>query len=277
MRRAVGPPRAGTVGPMTRPSPITPAFAALVCFALAGGCRSGMSGGEELLSIEGAPAIELVRIDGSGGGFRIGRTEVTQAQFAAFVRATGYDGGDHPSTKPSEPFLAGWRGSTPPAGREYHPVCNVNVHHARAFCAWLARASGRIVRLPTDAEWELAASGDERRKFPWGCAWDPTRCNWGDALGHDRFGFADGFEEAAPVGSFPAGTTPEGVLDLAGNIWEWTAEEHLRGGPWCLGPEAQQCDQVASEDPGRADDKFGFRVVVEDAGTRPVRRGIGTR
>lgn len=236
---------------------------------LAGGtlCACAAPRNREPLRIQlpAAPPIELVRIGAhaDGNGFWIGRTEVTQAQYAAFVRATGYDGSDHPSTKPSEPFLQAWTGGTPPSGRDGYPVCNVNVHHARAFCAWLTGLSGRTVRLPTDAEWSLAAGGLGHRKFPWGDVWDPARCNWGDSEGHDRFGFADGFEEAAPVGSFPLGATPEGVLDLAGNIWEWTVEEHLRGGPWCLGPESQECAAVAREDPGRADDKFGFRVVVE--------------
>jgi formylglycine-generating enzyme required for sulfatase activity len=68
---------------------------------------------------------------------------------------------------------------------------------------------------------------------------------------------------AAPVGSFANGATPEGVFDLAGNIWEWTAEGHLRGGPWCLGENVMASAVIAREDPERADDKSGFRVVVE--------------
>lgn len=207
--------------------------------------------------------IDWVRVEGGGPGgvksIEISRHEVTHAQYAAFVQATKYDGSDHPSSKPSEPFLASWTNGVFPPGKAAHPVCNVNWHHAQAFCDWLSRLCGRRIRLPSNAEWTWAARGAAGRKYPWGNTWDPKRCNWGDN------GAVDGFAESAPVGAFPAGATPEGVLDMAGNIWEWTAERHLRGGPWCLAPERLQSDQIAEEDPERADDKFGFRVVREIA------------
>jgi formylglycine-generating enzyme required for sulfatase activity len=210
------------------------------------------------LEIPGAPPIELIPIAGHCliAPFLLARTELTYAQFAPFLHATGYNGSEHPSSKGSEPFLADWHGATtPPPDRATYPVCYLNVHHARAFCDWATRTTGRRVRLPSDAEWELAARGPERRTFPWGMEWDPTRCN--------SAGAEDGFAEAAPVGSFANGATPEGVFDLAGNIWEWTAEGHLRGGPWCLGAHVMESAVIAREDPERADDKFGFRVVVE--------------
>lgn len=188
-------------------------------------------------------------------GFWIGKFEVTQAQFAAFVHATGYDGSDHPSSKASEPFLADWRDRRPPEGQDQHPACYLNLHHARAYCAWLSRATGRKVRLPTDAEWQLAAAGPTRRIYPWGDVWDPRCCNLGGA--------GDGFDRSSPVGSFPAGITQEGGFDFAGNIWEWTEEGHLRGGPWCMGQDSVRCAEVADEDDDRADDKFGLRIVVE--------------
>lgn len=243
-----------------------------VALALLCACRSGARPAAESaraeqgqLALAGLAPLELVAIQAHGAvaPFWIARTELTHAQYAAFVRATGYTGEAHPSSKPSEPFLCGWRGGQPPVGREQHPVCNVNVHHARAWCEWASSATGRRVRLPTDAEWELAARGPEGRAYPWGMEWDPTRCNFGDAAGGEVFGALDGFAEAAPVGSFPRGATPEGVLDLSGNIWEWTEEGHLRGGPWCLDPSLQRSARIAREDPERADDKFGFRIVVE--------------
>ncbi|MBL9078404.1 MAG: SUMF1/EgtB/PvdO family nonheme iron enzyme [Planctomycetes bacterium] len=210
------------------------------------------------LHIPGAPPIELIHVPGHGttNPFWLARTELTYAQFAPFVQATHYDGSDHPSSRPSEDFLQDWNGNpTPPPDRLDHPVCYLNVHHARAFCVWASRTTGCTVRLPTDAEWELAARGPEGRTFPWGDEWDLQRCNSGTP--------DDGFAGSAPVGSFPRGATPEGVLDLAGNIWEWTAEGHLRGGPWCMGPDTVKSAFVAREDTERADDKFGFRVVVE--------------
>lgn len=218
------------------------------------------------LSLGDGPQVELVRVAASADVSRpvlIGRFEVTRAQYGAFVRATGYDGSDHPSSKHTEPFLADWTDGRWPPGTGDLPVCFVNVHNARAYCAWASGVAGRTVRLPTDAEWELAARGEERREFPWGNAWDPSRCNWGDAVGGERFGAADGFAGPAPVGSFPSGATPAGVCDMAGNIWEWTEEGSVRGGPWCLGPDAMRSIVVGREDTDRCDDKFGFRVVVE--------------
>lgn len=217
--------------------------------------------------LEGAgPAIELVRIEAAGpvkAAFLIGRYEVTSEQYAAFIHATGYDGSDDPSSKPTEPFLADWKDGKPPADRARYPVCCVNLAHARAYCRWASKATGRTVRLPTDAEWDLAARGVEGRTYPWGNDWDPRRCNWGDSEGGDHFGAVDGFAESAPVGSFPRGATPQGVHDMAGNIWEWSEEGHLRGGPWCMGPETVRSETKAREDIHRADDKFGLRVVVE--------------
>lgn len=207
-----------------------------------------------------SPPIELVLITAGPDvrrAFYIGKFEITNAQYAAFVRETGYDGSDHPSSKPTEQFLDYWTDGRYPPDLRDHPVTRINWHHAKAFCDWLARKTGRVVRLPTDAEWEWAARGRAGRVYPWGDEWDPRRCNWGDP------GEIDGYAETAPVGSFPAGATPEGVHDLAGNIWEWSANKVLRGGPWCLDAESVRCEWKGREDPQRADDKFGFRVVVE--------------
>lgn len=205
-----------------------------------------------------SPPIELVAIKGAGPvkDFRIGKFEITMKQFEAFIKETGYDGKDFPSSKTSEPFLMGWKGRSAPAGKDRYPVCYLNWHHAKAFCIWLAKKTGLDVHLPTDAQWTLAASGPEGRTYPWGNTWDPKRCNWGDD------GKVDGYLEAAPVGSFPKGATPTGVFDMAGNIWEWSAEGHLRGGPWCMDKTTVTCAEIAREDTERCDDKFGLRIAV---------------
>lgn len=201
-------------------------------------------------------------------GLFFARTEITNAQYAAFVADTGYDGSDHPSSKPGETFLRQFERDGDdrfvcPPGREHDAVTNVSWYHAATFCRWLSDRTGATVRLPSDVEWQWAAAGPEHRTYPWGDDWNPARCNWGDAHDARGYGQDDGFPGIAPVGSFPDGATPEGLLDMAGNAWEWTLEQSLRGGPWCLGPEMMRCDQVAREDADRADDKFGFRIVVE--------------
>jgi serine/threonine-protein kinase len=204
-----------------------------------------------------SPPIELVRVEGHGRmpGFAIGKYEITQDQFEDFISATQYDGSDKPSSKPSESFLQDWAGGKPKPGFERFPVAYVNWHHAKAFCRWLSKKAGRSIRLPSDAEWTLAASGLEGRTYPWADEWDSRKCNWG--------GDDDGFSEAAPVGSFPRGATPTGIHDMAGNIWEWSAEGNLRGGPWCMGPESVKAATIAREDQDRCDDKFGLRIVVK--------------
>ncbi len=236
------------------------AGACLLCVGCASGPNNEVRRGDPAsTTLDGPSGIEWVAIDAQSIGgppFHMSRHEITHAQYQAFVDDTGYDGRDHPSSKPRERFLGQWTDGRPPEGRANHPVCNVNWHHATAFCEWLSRKSGRPVRLPTDAEWELAAGGSEKRAYPWGDTWDPRACNWGEG------GRIDGYAESAPVGSFARGATKEGLLDMAGNIWEWTADKTLRGGPWCERVEWQRCDFVAREDASRADDKFGFRVLM---------------
>jgi len=208
-------------------------------------------------------------------------SEVTNAQYAAFLEDSGYEGAtEHPSSR--EPYLGTWKEGRFLEGRGRYPICGVNWYHAHAYCSWLSTRTGRRARLPTEAEWEYVARGQEGRTYPWGDAWDPTACNWGDA------GKVDGFAGAAPVGSFPTGATREGVYDLAGNVWEWCADavrgvpddigtrtahdvdakrprHPLRGGPWCLDSEAMRSDGKWYTGPSIADDKIGFRVLVEIA------------
>jgi formylglycine-generating enzyme required for sulfatase activity len=102
-------------------------------------------------------------------------------------------------------------------------VVSVSWHEATAYCAWLterrramrlARSPIGVVRLPTEAEWEYAARGKDGRKYPWGQETpDPERLNFDRNIGNPT-----------PVGIYPAGDTPEGVQDLAGNVWEWCAD-----------------------------------------------------
>ena len=133
--------------------------------------------------------------------FYLDSTPVTNAQFKVFVDATSYS----PKDEDANRFLSHWRNGQIPRGEEKHPVVYVSWLDARAYCTWAGR------RLPTEAEWEKGARGTDGRKYPWGRT-EPT-------VTHANFGRRDG--GTAPVGSFPDGASPYGILDLAGNVWEW--------------------------------------------------------
>ncbi len=144
--------------------------------------------------------------------FEIDRTEVTISQYARFVRETGYK-----APFVAEPWAApyNWAGGQPPPGVDRHPVTLVSWFDSRAYCRWAGK------RLPTEAQWEKAARGDDGRRFPWGDAWDGAACNHGKS-GAENYDATDGHETTAPVGSYPRGRSPHGADDMFGNAWEWT-------------------------------------------------------
>ncbi len=159
----------------------------------------------------------------------ITRTPITNAQYAAFVAATGHPAPDvDPATWKSYRLIHpyertrkfAWTGGRPPAGREDHPVVLVSHADARAYAAWLSRRTGQHWRLPGELEWEKAARGTDGRRFPWGDAFDPRRLN-----SHDLGPF-----ETTQVGRFGAGDSPFGLADAAGQVFEWTATTGGQGG-----------------------------------------------
>jgi len=131
--------------------------------------------------------------------YYIDKYEVTVAQFRKFCIVTG-------RTMPIQPS---WN-----QGDNYPVVC-VTWEDASAYASW----SGK--RLPSEAEWEKAARGTDKRKYPWGNAWDASKCNSADPLTAES---DDGFTNTAPVGSFLQGASPYGVMDMTGNVWEWCAD-----------------------------------------------------
>jgi formylglycine-generating enzyme required for sulfatase activity len=127
--------------------------------------------------------------------YYLDKYEVTNADYRVFVRAT--------QRRPPPD----WGGSRHQRGLARHPVTSVTWDDADSYCRWAGK------RLPTEAEWEKAARGFEGRLYPWGDQFEPHRANLGGA----RNG-------TTAVGSYPAGQSPMGVYDLAGNVWEWTAD-----------------------------------------------------
>jgi formylglycine-generating enzyme required for sulfatase activity len=155
--------------------------------------------------------------------FLMDRTEVTRAAYARFLADT-----DYRPPHVEEPWAEdgwSWDGADFPAGTGEHPVVLTSYYDARAYCRWAGK------RLPTEAEWQLAALGtaSAERHYPWGQAYDPNALNHGKNE-PDWFDDSDGWERTAPVGSFPAGATPDGIVDLYGNAWEWTAD--VRSASW---------------------------------------------
>lgn len=151
--------------------------------------------------------------------FCIDRLLVTQEQYAGFVASTrrappGISRADYARQgflvhAYSEWTAYLWARGTPPRERLDHPVVLVSAPDSEAYCRWRHPAG----RLPSEAEWEKAARGTDGRVFPWGDSWEPERLN----------SAARGPQGTTPVGRYPEGASPLGVLDVVGNVFQWTS------------------------------------------------------
>lgn len=210
------------------------------------------------------------------------RTEVTNAQFAAFLTdqgnritegtpwldlthdacrivAEGGEAGVDVVYRPEEGFAS-------------YPVVAVSWYGAAAYCGWIGG------RLPTEAEWEYAARGATGLAYPWGQAFECALCNAADET-------CDGYAEAAPVGNFPEGASWCGTVDLAGNVWEWVADWYdatyyqrsefrdppgpeegtsrvVRGGSWRSDAKGVRGSSRFWHAPSYVEDSLGFRCVM---------------
>jgi formylglycine-generating enzyme required for sulfatase activity len=187
--------------------------------------------------------------------FEIARFPVSEAEYQAFARDVGY--GDLP---------AHWRDGAPPTYRANHPVHGTGWQGALLYAEWLSERSGVAYRIPTEAEWEKAARGTDRRAFPWGERFDAARCNTREG----------GVGATTPVGTYPAGASPCGALDLAGNVEEFVADLYwpypgsdfddpeygsyrmTRGGVFSLDADLARCDRRHGEAFATT---VGFRVA----------------
>lgn len=183
--------------------------------------------------------------------FYIDKTEVTNEQYAAFV------------TQMRRQPPSNWVNGIFPPGEANLPVVNVSWEDARAYAEWAGK------RLPTEAEWEFAARGTDGRLYPYGSAWKPRYSNAAE----------DNKLKPAAVGSYPDGASPFGILDMAGNVAEWTATDYapypgsraksqegqkvVRGGAFNVPARQQTATDRFYYPPSRTENFIGFRCAKD--------------
>jgi formylglycine-generating enzyme required for sulfatase activity len=249
----------------------------------------GRLGDPRLADMVEIPASEFIMGEGDEqhqvfvDAFKISKYPVTNMQYQTFVDATGHRAPGH------------WPEGAYPPNKANHPVVNVSWDDAVAYCRWLSQATGKECRLPTEAEWEKAARGGiqipnsqnlkewidnphPKRMYPWGDEFDPKRLNI--KIGDEQIG------GTSPVGVYPGGASPYGVMDMAGNVWEWCSSLYrdypydlddgredleaegdrvLRGGSWLYGGSYACCSYRRNDRPSYFDGHIGLRVVVSAA------------
>jgi len=158
-------------------------------------------GGEFQMGRNDGPPQESPQHIQKVDSFFMDKTEVTNAEYAEFVRDTKHA---HPEQ---------WNGPKPPNGTEKWPVVDVSIEDVEEFAKWRSNRDKLNYRLPTEAEWEYAArNGSQSDRYPWGKEWKTNYAVLGEQL-------------TESVGSHPEGNNKWGVSDLIGNVWEWTSSK----------------------------------------------------
>lgn len=174
----------------------------------------------------GEPASAIVELP----GFCIARNVITNADYRAFIQATGHPTPGitaaeyqeqgflvHPYAE-VEPYV--WQGQDYPEGEGAHPVVLVSYEDAIAYAAWKGEQDGHRYRLPTVVEWEKAARGTDGQYFPWGNEWQDDATNWAQ----------EGEYRTSAIAIYPLSRSEYGVEDMAGNVFEWTSTETKKRG-----------------------------------------------
>jgi formylglycine-generating enzyme required for sulfatase activity len=200
--------------------------------------------------------------------YRIAKYPVTNAQFQSFIDdADGFtnptwwagvhgDGRDQQLKGSADP-----RWSSPDHARE-----NISWYDAVAFCAWITEKLGYAITLPTETQWERGARGKCGLFYPYGNEFDALKCNTKEA----------GIGRTTPVDCYPTGASPNEVMNLCGNVWEWTLSEYasrksdnlmsdfprvLRGGSFISVSDFARADSRNADIPDYRGDNCGFRLV----------------
>ncbi len=224
--------------------------------------------GSDNESSDRRPVPEVIYLD----GYWIGKYEVTFDQFDHFCEEEGI----------AKPDDESW-------GRESRPAINVSYLDAVAYCQWFSRRISCNFNLPTESQWEKAAQGTENRAYPWGdslslgnkanFADSSTNFEWRDSTVNDQSKYT------APVGSYPEGSSPYGVMDMAGNVYEWCLDWYstsrsssstknsrgikkgtyrvLRGGSWNTSSKCLRTTFRSAAKPSSRNFHIGFRLCIE--------------
>ena len=209
-------------------------------------------GGEFAFGYDGGPEDQSPAQTLTVDSFNIDKYPVTNAEYRLFVDDTGHRLPRH------------WKDGEIPAGKEDHPVVWVSWEDASAYAEWAGK------RLPTEAEWEKAARGEQGSLYPWGEAFDIANCNSREA----------GVGDTTAVGSYAGGESGYGALDMSGNVWEWTSDWYdayrgsvysldrygetykvLRGGSWFDGSDMVSAVARNSGKPTFTFSTIGFRCA----------------